>query len=231
MTSSYQERVSGGSITKGVDRWSFWMARKNQAQGRKALHCITSDHNASSRRKATSPSAGRHASRTRSKFLLRFLRLPNGDGKVVRVTTNYLEEDLGNEQPIEDGKNDGDMGDEETEPEEKEEGDQTGEEEEGESVIGVSLVQEELPDLGSNEMEVEQSLVSEAANLQPNATQNNAIPAAMETTGTIICQQSDDSHLTEVPDPSLFNAEHLPQINKKQAINQHQYNMNNINKS
>ena len=27
------------------------------------------------------------------------------------------------------------------------------------SVIGVSLVQEELPDLGSNEMEVEQSLV------------------------------------------------------------------------
>ena len=56
--------------------------------------------------------------------------------------SNYLEEYLGNEQPMQDGKNDGDMGDEEAEPEEKEEGDQPGEEEEERdwSVLGPGRI-------------------------------------------------------------------------------------------
>ena len=86
------------------------------------------------------------------------------------------------------------MRDREAEPgENAEEGDQPGEEEGGESVIGVSLVQGRITRPGLQRGGA--ITVSEATNLQLDATKNNAI-LVMKMTGTIICQQSDDSHLT-----------------------------------
>ena len=71
MTSSYQERVSGGIITKGVDRWI--LHGKEESGIRKEgppLHHFISQSPKEEESYCTSPSAGRHVSRTRSKSLL-----------------------------------------------------------------------------------------------------------------------------------------------------------------
>ena len=96
------------------------------------------------------------------------------------------------------------MWDREAEPGEKaEEGDQPGEEEGGESVIGVSLVQGRITWPGLQRGGGGAITVSEATNLQLDATKNNAI-LVMKMTGTIICQQSDDSHLTSAWSITLY---------------------------
>ena len=96
------------------------------------------------------------------------------------------------------------MWDREAEPGEKaEEGDQPGEEEGGESVIGVSLVQARITWPGFQRGGGGAITVSEATNLQLDATKNNSI-LVMKMTGTIICQQSDDSHLTSAWSIALY---------------------------
>ena len=123
-----------------------------------------------------------------------FLYLPNANGKEVRVVTNFLEEGLSNDQPLYNWNN---------KTQEKEDEETESQEEEG--VLDVCLVQDQVPDLGCDEIQTATVSINQSSTSTPTEKGPTPVENIPSTHGSTQVQSQSTSSANSNSLPSYLN--------------------------